>query len=492
MQVDDVDLSAFDEEQLVEFYRLLKTKTELAPDWREIARKSQLPPHEQVPGLSWSTWLIMTGRGFGKTRTAAETVRIAVEEWGHKYVGLIGPTAGDLRDIMIEGESGLLACYDAGGGKPPVYESSKSRITWPNGAQANLRSADEPRRVRGLQFTFLWADEICAWQYPSTWRLAQFGNRLKSPKPQAVVTTTPLVGHELLQELIANPRTFVTRGTMRDNAANLSEERIIELEEEYGGTELGRQELDGELLTTIPGALWDPQWFRREGFRVPQMLGYFDESTNEYIQTPRETRDLIAIEAKRHVRLRLDKRVPFARIVVAVDPNVTDPEKKNNPLKKPDACGIAVVGMTERGTPVVLGDFTAIIAPERWARLAIQLSNACALRGDPATIVAETNNGGDLVRLALQGVASKFPYQEVKAKDDKRTRAEPVSILYEQGRVKHAGEFAMLEKQMTTWDPTNTGAKSPNNIDALVWGFAALGYGRVPRKSVSRMVSRTF
>lgn len=180
--------------------------------WRAKARPEQLPP-----AGDWSVWLIVTGRGWGKTRTAAECVRLAVEEGGHRRIGIIGPTAGDVRDVMIEGESGLLSVFP--GSRRPNYEPSKQRVTFANGAVANLRSADEPKRVRGLQFTFLWADELCAWRNPETWDIVQFGNRLKRPRPVAVVTTTPVPGHRVLRELMASPSTHITRAVCKTMSA---------------------------------------------------------------------------------------------------------------------------------------------------------------------------------------------------------------------------------------------------------------------------------
>jgi phage terminase large subunit-like protein len=410
-----------------------------AKTWRSLARPEQLPP----PG-EWSTWLIMTGRGWGKTRTAAETVKIAVEEWGHRRLAIIGPTAGDMRDVMIEGESGLLSVFPEA--TRPHYEPSKQRVTFANGAVANLRSADEPRRVRGLQYTFLWADELCAWQHPTCWDIAQFGNRLREPKPVSVVTTTPVVGHELLQTLLESPRTVITRGTMRDNVA-LNAERLLELEEQYGGTELGRQELDGELLDTVPGALWVPEWFRRDGFRIAPAIG------------------------SRDGKLVFEPPVPLQRVVVALDPNVTDPGKRSNPLKKPDACGVSVVGLGDDHRAYVLADFTGIMSPAEWARLAVKLFTLCGAQ----QIIAEKNQGGQLIEDVIKNVAHNMPVELVSAVENKRSRAEPVSLLYEQGRVSHCGELVKLEQQMVTWDPTNPGRKSPNNIDALVWAFHGLG-----------------
>lgn len=409
--------------------------------WEETARPDQLPPQGD-----WSTWLILTGRGWGKTRTAAETVRRAVEEWGHRRIAIIGPTADDIRDVMIEGESGLLSVFPES--SRPNYEPSKKRVTFSNGAIANIRSADEPRRVRGLQYTFLWADELCAWQYPSCWDLAQFGNRLRTPRPRAVVTTTPVLGHELLEKIMSDARTHVTRGTMRDNAENLSPERLLELEDQYGGTELGRQELDGEILDSVPGALWKSEWFRDPKFRRPPAL--LIGENGKIVFTP-PTR--------------------LARIAVALDPSVSDPERKANPLKQPDACGVCVAGLGEDGRGYVLGDFTKIMSPSAWGRIGVNLLDIT--KGH--VLVAEANQGGELIREVIRNISSNAPLQLVHASDGKRPRAEGVSLLYEQGRVSHCGNLVALEKQMTTWDPTNPGRRSPNNIDALVWAFHGLG-----------------
>lgn len=408
-------------------------------DWRQIARPEQLPP----PG-DWSVWLIVTGRGWGKTRTAAECVRLAVEEGGHRHIGIIGPTAGDVRDVMIEGESGLLSVFPPS--RRPSYEPSKQRVTFVNGAVANLRSADEPKRVRGLQFTFLWADELCAWRYPEGWDVLQFGNRLNRPRPRAVVTTTPVPGHQVLMDLLGSPGTYVTRGTMRDNVENLSEDRVRELEAKYGATSLGRQELEGEILDQARGALWLREWFEALEFRLPPAFG--------------------------RVGGKLEFRPPVGlqRISVAIDPSVSDPERRKNPHRDPDECGLVVGGLDLDGNPVVLGDFTAIMPPGKWAQVAVQLYGLT----DASGIVAEANQGGALITEVLRGIASHVPIRLVHATQAKRPRAEPVALMYEQGRVRHCGDLAALEREMMQWDPA-VALRSPNRIDALVWLFHDLG-----------------
>jgi phage terminase large subunit-like protein len=233
---------------------------------------------------------------------------------------------------------------------------------------------------------------------------------------------------------------------MRENLA-LNPQRVQELEELYGGTELGRQELEGELLETLPGALWIPDWFRREGFRLGPAIGQQDG------------------------RLAFRPPVSLVRVVVALDPSVSDPDKRTNPLKAPDACGVSVVGLGDDHRAYVLGDFTEVMAPADWARLAVRLFTICGA----SSIIAEKNQGGQLIEDVIRGVVHNVPVELVSASESKRSRAEPVSLLYEQGRVSHCGEMPQLERQMTTWDPTNPGRKSPNNIDSLVWAFHGLG-----------------
>lgn len=385
---------------------------ELEHVWEFWARPTQM-----LPAGAWTTWVILAGRGFGKTRTGAEATRWAVERGGYRRLTLAGPTAADVRDVMVEGESGLMAVSHP----RPVYEPSKSRITWPNGAIAALRSADEPDRFRGLQSDWVWADELAAWRYPDAWAQIQLGHRL-GDNPRAIVTTTPRPT-QIIRELVASSSSVVTRGSTYDNRANLAQKFIETIVARYEGTRLGRQEVYAEILTDTPGALW--------------------------------TRSMLdAAGAKSPPRMR--------RIVVALDPAVTSDEKS-------DETGIVVAGIDDAGLAWVLEDASGVYTPTEWAAKAARLySDYQADR-----VIAEVNNGGDLVETVLRTVAPNVAYRGVRASKGKRSRAEPVAALYEQGRVRHVGNLAKLEDQLCTWSAT-TGEDSPDRLDALVWALTEL------------------
>ena len=383
-------------------------------DWKFWARPSQLPP----PG-DWRVWLILAGRGFGKTRTGAETTIDRVRRSVSKRVGLIAPTAADARDVMVEGESGILACSPPD--FRPLYEPSKRRLTWPNGAVATLFSAEEPDRLRGPQHDFIWADEPAAWKYPETWDMAMFGLRLGT-NPQVVATTTPRPTR-LIRDLVADPGTVVTRGTTYENARNLAPAFLTAIVKKYEGTRLGRQELNGEILDDNPGALW---------------------SRN-------------VIEA-----LRVREHPPLLRIVVGVDPAVTSDPKS-------DETGIVVAGVDAAGHCYVLADASLQGTPLTWATAVKRVYDQ--YRAD--RVVAEKNNGGELVEANLRTVDRTLPYRGVWASRGKQTRAEPISSLYEQGKVHHVGTFPLLEDQMCDWAP-DSGDPSPDRMDALVWAITEL------------------
>ena len=377
-------------------------------------------PKQKLPSGDWITWLIMAGRGFGKTRTGAETVR----RWAKScpYVNLIGATADDARDIMIEGESGILAICPKE--ERPTYIPSKRRLDWPNGSRSLIFTADEPERLRGKQHWKLWADELAAWRYPESWDQAAFGLRL-GPSPQAVVTTTPRPT-ELVRVLVNSPTTHVTRGSTHENASNLAPSFLSKIVEKYEGTRLGRQELYAEILDDNPGALFKRAW----------------------------------IDAARISPAKLPQ---LSYIVVAVDPAATSGEES-------DETGIVVVGR-DAASPThyyVLEDVTLQGSPDEWGRAAVAAYN----RNAANIIVAETNQGGEMVEAVIKA-QSEVPFRGVHASRGKAIRAEPVSALYEQGRVHHVGSFPKLEDQSCQWDPL-TSRKSPDRMDALVWGVTAL------------------
>lgn len=374
-------------------------------------------PEQIAPAGDWRTWLILAGRGWGKTRTGAEWVRESVRSY--PMVNVIAATADDARDVMIEGESGILAvCPER---ERPRYVPSKRRLEWPNGARSLIFSADEPERLRGKQHMQLWADELAAWRYPDAWDQAMMGLRL-GDDPRAVVTTTPRPT-ALVRGLLANPDTVVTRGSTYDNAANLAGAFLAQIISKYEGTRLGRQELNAELLDDTPGALWQRS----------------------------------ALDAGR-VKAAPD----MARVVVAIDPAVTSGETS-------DETGIVVCGKGVDGHGYVLADLTCRMTPDGWARRAV--AGYDRYRAD--RIIAEVNNGGDLVSHTIHTVRPTIAFTAVHATRGKRTRAEPISALYEQGRMHHIGSFPELEDQMVAYTPDGYDG-SPDHVDALVWGMTEL------------------
>ena len=392
-------------------------------DWEMKARPEQLIP----PG-KWAYWLILAGRGFGKTRTGAETVR----EWVKtcRYVNLIGATADDAKDIMIEGESGILEICPPD--ERPKYKRHERKLVWPNGAVSLIFTADEPERLRGKQHEKLWCDEIAAWRYPEAWDQAKFGLRL-GDNPQAVISTTPRPTR-MMREIIKDRKTHVTKGSTYDNKANLAEAFFDSIIDKYEGTRLGRQELNAEMLNDMPGALW----------------------RSDNIETQRRSED--------------DVPNGLQRIVVSVDPAVSNDEGS-------DETGIIVagVGLDTNGEPrgYVLEDASGRYAPDEWARRAVSMYN----KWDADRIVAEANQGGEMVRLTLKSAMSTAPITLVKASRGKVTRAEPVAALYEQGRISHVGLFEELEDQMLSFTSDldrKAFGRSPDRVDALVWAFTEL------------------
>lgn len=388
-------------------------------DWAVWARPKQLPPE-----CDWTVWLVLAGRGFGKTRTGAEWVRDQVENHGRRRVALIAPTAADVRDIMVEGESGIMAIVPPW--NLPNYEPSKRRLTWPNGAIATTFSADEPDRLRGPQHDALWADELAAWKYPEAWDMAMFGLRAGA-KPQAVVTTTPKP-RKVLRELIELPSTVVTRGSTYENRANLAQSFFDQIVRKYEGTRLGRQELDAELLDEADGALWQ--------------RAVIDQG-----------------------RVAEDAALPdMRRIVIAMDPAVSSKDHS-------DEMGIVVTGLGINGHGYVLQDLSGRMTPDKAARVAV---NAYRL-WEADRIIGEVNNGGDWIESVIRAHADdgRVAYKAIRASRGKATRAEPVAAIYEQKRVHHVGIHGELEDQMCTWEP-DAGMPSPDRLDALVWGLTEL------------------
>ena len=382
-------------------------------DWKLWARANQLAPKGD-----WSTWMIMSGRGWGKTRTGAEWIRERVQA-GYRRIGLIAKTPADARDIMIEGESGILACIPKD--QRPTYETTKRRLTWKNGAVALAFSSHEPDHLRGVQFDTVWVDELATYEYArETWETMRFALRL-SDDPRCLVTTTPKP-MAIIKEIIKEEGTVLTTGSSYDNQANLTPQFFDQILSRYENTRIGRQEIHAELLDEAEGSLWKRDWI--ENTRVgecPNLL----------------------------------------RIVVALDPAVT----KN---KESDETGIVVAGIDDKNELYILDDSSGRYTPQQWGGEAIALYK----RWMADRIVAETNNGGMMVESVLRQIDESIPYKSVHATKGKRVRAEPVSALYEQGRVHHVGRHNDLEDQLCNWDPMSN--DSPDRLDALVWACTEL------------------
>lgn len=379
-------------------------------EWWFHARSDQLPP----PG-DWRAWVILAGRGWGKTRTGAEWVRSEVEAGRRGRLALIGATAADVRDVMVEGESGIMAT--ARPSFRPTYEPSKRRLTWPNGAMATTYSADEPDRLRGPQHDGGWPDEVAAWRYPETLDMFLFGLRLGSD-PRYVLTTTPRPT-KVIKELVAASTTVLTRGSTYDNLVNLAPAFAEQIIRKYEGTRLGRQELLAEILTDTPGALW----------------------TYAMLEDRRPAPDL-------------------ARCVVGVDPS-GGKDAEN------DEQGIIVGGKGVDGHGYVVADRSCKLSPDGWGRRAVQ----AYVDFSADAIVVERNFGGDMaeavIKAAARAMGVTVMVTMVTASRGKAVRAQPIAALYEQGLMHHCEVFPELEEQQTTWTPES--GTSPDRLDALVW-----------------------
>jgi len=418
-------LSSMPEAERLSLLQKLSTedKAYLRYHWPFHARPDQLSPE----GL-WNTWLILAGRGFGKTRMGAEWVRQVANEYPGCRIALVGETAADVRDVMILGESGIIACdplLDADSWSP-----TNRRLTWPNGSTAWAYNATEPDQLRGPQHHFAWLDELAKFRYmQETWDQCQFGLRL-GEHPKAIVTTTPRP-LPLIKKLLVDQDTYVTRGSTFDNKDNLARPFIKQIEDRYGGTRLGRQELEGEILDDIPGALWSRT----------------------------------AIDDNRR-----ERPEDLERVVVAVDPSTSSADGA-------DETGIVCVGLGRdndgyaRG--YVLADRSLRGTPEEWAKAAVRLYR----ENQADYIVAEKNQGGEMVTAVIKAIDRSVPVRLVHASRGKIIRAEPISALYEQSRVHHCGRFDKLEDQMCTFSVDNiraNGFGSPDRVDALVWGLTEL------------------
>lgn len=388
-----------------------------------LPERRALRPSQQTPDGDWRTWLALAGRGWGKTLAGAEDVGTYGLGYPGSRVAVVARTFADARDTCVEGTSGLLSVL------PPssilTWNRSLGELLLKNGTRYKLFSADEPDRLRGPQHHRAWSDELASWglgtkdtQWPAAWDMLQFGLRLGAD-PRNIVTTTPRPT-KLIRSLVADPLVHVTRGSTTENAAHLPAAFFEQIVARYAGTRLGRQELDAEILTQQEGALW----------------------TYAMLDDRRPQPDL-------------------ARVVVAVDPAATSSEDS-------DETGIVVCGLGVDGRGYVLADRSCRLSPHGWAERVVAAFDdyACDL------VVAEVNNGGEMVGETLKTVRRTLPYKAIHASRGKAIRAQPVSSLYEQGRVSHCEVFAELEDQLTSWTPES--GTSPDRLDALVWALTEL------------------
>ena len=387
--------------------------------WKhQLARPEQIPTDDKT----WTTWLYLAGRGAGKTRTAAEWLAFQASSNPRTRWAIAAPTYSDVRDTCAEGQSGIVQVLREYGTLKD-YNRSIGELFLTNGSRIKLFSGEEPDRFRGPQFHGGWFDELAAFKYPDAWDQYQFGLRL-GDFPQTIVTTTPRPT-KLIKDLIARKGVRVVRGSTFDNAKNLAPSALIELKARYENTRLGRQELYGEILDNVEGALW----------------------SREMIESARVT-----------------EAPPLVRVVVAIDPAVTSSSTS-------DETGIVCAGVSSAGEYYILDDKSLRASPDKWARQAVNLYH----EHKADKIVAETNNGGDMVIMLLKQVDAGIATKKVTATRGKQLRAEPISSLYEQGKVHHIGYFPELESQMCEWTPLSN--ESPDRLDALVWALTELNSG---------------
>jgi phage terminase large subunit-like protein len=395
---------------------------ELRTSWLETARVKQLQPKEKPHYI----WLILAGRGWGKTRTGAQDIALYALRNPNTICAVVAPTFGDLRRVCFGGPSGLVSIIpkECLGDEKNIkgYSSSMNEIRLHNGSKIVGYAASEPDRLRGPQFHRAWCDEVAAWRYPEAFDQLMFGLRL-GKNPQCLITTTPKPT-KIIRDLIAREDVAVTTGSTFENEANLAESALAMLRDKYEGTTLGRQELYAEIIDNLEGALWTSK--------------LIDES-----------------------RLPDDTEKSLKQIIVAIDPAVTNNEDS-------DETGIVVVGKDHNNEYYVLEDATGKYSPDQWARKAIN----CFYDWNADRIVAEVNNGGDLVERLLRGMDLNIPYRSVRATRGKLVRAEPIAALYEQRRVHHIGYFPELESQMCSY--IGETKPSPDRLDALVWGLSEL------------------
>jgi len=398
-----------------------KATIKLYTDWLKTARAKQIEPADEH-----NIWLILAGRGWGKTRTGAQDIALYALRNPNTICAVVAPTHGDLRRVCFGGNSGLLSiipkeCYSSSVDYKG-YSSSLSEIRLFNGSKIVGYAAQEPERLRGPQFHRAWCDEIAAWRYPEALDQLMFGLRL-GENPKCVITTTPKP-NKMIKSLVEREDVTVTSGSTFENEENLAQSALDMLKRRYEGTTLGRQELYAEIIEELEGALW----------------------SNKIID---------------EARLPEDTEKELKQIIVAIDPAVTNNEDS-------DETGIVVVGKDHNNEYYVLEDASGKYSPDGWARKAIN----CFYDWDADRIVAEVNNGGDLVERLLRGMDVNIPYRSVRATRGKLVRAEPIAALYEQRRVHHIGYFPELESQLCSY--TGETKPSPDRLDALVWGISEI------------------
>lgn len=436
------------------------------PGLLSLIRRHETPAPEHWS--DWTTWLLLGGRGAGKGRAGAEQVIEWAKRGRQPPIHLVGPTMADVRDVMVcespqPGQSGIIAISEPG--FVPRWLPSKRALVWPNGAMALGFSADEPERLRGPQCGKAWADDVAAWKRTTrdaAWDMMTFGLRL-GDRPQCVATTTPkpvpwLVGSRApggRVGMLNDPSVIISRARTADNRANLAAAFLTNVVSRYAGTRLGRQELDAEILTDIEGALWTLAMFDAMPFRVG--AGPRADIKEELL--------VYGVES-------------YRRVVVSIDPQASEGTGATDQPEQPET-GITVQAVAEcrckgEGKPephlFVLEDLSGSYSPNEWAHVAIDAYE----RHRADRILGEKNNGGAMVEATIRAVSRSVPFSAVWASRGKRTRAEPISALYEQGKAHHVGApaaFARLEDQLTTWDGNGP---SPNRLDALVWGGTEL------------------
>lgn len=466
---------------LKDLFKTQLTETEqrdLRNSWHFWARRNQIAPRG-----AWTFWLLLAGRGFGKTRTGAEWINERVQSGLAKRIALVAPTAADVRKVMVEGESGILAISPPW--NRPLWEPSKLQLTWPNGAIAQLFSAEEPERLRGPQCDTFWADELAAWKkLQETWDMLQFGFRLGTD-PRGCITTTPKP-LPIVKQLIGNDRdapsekrtkdwdgeTAVTRGSTYDNVANLAPKFYQTVVKKYEGTRLGRQELEAAILEDMPGALWVRA--QLDANRIAGVMPF--PAIIKPMDIITGTRDFEDMDLLRRNAAAIIAAIPedLVRISVNVDPNVSNDEGS-------DEIGITVTGKGMSGRGYTMADCSMKGSPDEWASTAIIAHDL--FKAD--RIVGEANQGGNMVEYTIQQTAKNLKDKGLRPTDNvgvslvhatrgKVTRAEPVSLLYEQNRISHVGTMTTLEDQMclftSDFDRKSMGY-SPDRVDSVVWGY---------------------